>query len=250
MHPSTALAGAALVVALGALGLALVGSQDPAAGSATGPGHIAADAAPDAAVLSRLAALERGQRDLVDRLDLADTRGVDADRVPLVDAVPREEFEAVVRELRDALAGASEDGGSNARDESVYESMWKDANRKPGADWSDPEERAVVAEKLDAKRAAELEVLETRMLKFEDQLGLDRAQSDALRSALLSQHDREAEWTRLWRDGADAEVLAEMKTNDQATHRAELESILTPEQLEQFETLNGGGSQAAKTKLF
>jgi len=115
--------------------------------------------------------------------------------------------------------------------------MWKDSKARSEADERDLDGRAIVAEKLEAQREADLEVLEVRMMKFEDQLGLDRRSSDALRGALLTHFEREAEWARRWSDGED---VSELKASDTAALQAELEQILTPDQLEQYHAMNGG----------
>lgn len=245
MNAPSALAALALCVSVGALAVALSGPPPESAG----PSRVAD--APDAsldALVARVDSLEDENRALRDELELMATARGGGARAPRVDGVTRDELATALDGLRAEL-GVGDDATAKAREESVYESMWRESKErreseqgafdKDSIDWDDPDTRAALAEEFDAKREANLEVLEIRMMKFEDQLGLDRRQSDALRGALLTHADREAEWTRRWAAGED---VGELKASDAAELEAELEEILTPEQLEQYHAMNGGGS--------
>jgi len=78
------------------------------------------------------------------------------------------------------------------------------------------------------KRSANLDATVSTL---EDSLELTPHQSDKLRSLLLSGFDREAEYLRLWEEGADEEILGELKASDHEVNVTELSGFLTAEQL-------------------
>ena len=80
--------------------------------------------------------------------------------------------------------------------------------------------------------------LDETMPALEDWLELTPQQSDKMRSVLLTQWDREAEYLRLWEQGADEEILGELKVSDQKAHSNELAGFLTEEQVQTY--LRGG----------
>lgn len=84
--------------------------------------------------------------------------------------------------------------------------------------------------------------LEEDIEKMADWLELGPHQVEGVRGALLAQYDREQEQRRLWEEGADEEVLGELKRTDGEAFDADLRGILTDEQRETFwEGILGGG---------
>lgn len=95
-----------------------------------------------------------------------------------------------------------------------------------------------ISEMREEQAADDLRRLRTRIEKLDETmpalevvLDLTAAQSDKLRTALLTGFDREAEYLRLWAKGADEQILAELKTSDRAALVRELSSFLSAEQL-------------------
>ena len=112
--------------------------------------------------------------------------------------------------------------------------------------------RAFVADTLTELRAseaaAELRAIEERAERLDEilailatRLALTQPQSDRLRSALLARFDREAEYVRLWEQGAEEDVLTKLKATDRETHEAELATFLSPEQIAVYRSLALGG---------
>ena len=56
--------------------------------------------------------------------------------------------------------------------------------------------------------------LDDTMRELEARLSLTPAQSDELRTAILAQLDRETEYVRQWEQGADEEILSELRSRD------------------------------------
>jgi len=73
--------------------------------------------------------------------------------------------------------------------------------------------------------------LELFIAQWERELQLSASQSDRMRSCELERLDREAEYVRLWRTGADEQFLSDLKARDGARHLAQLGTFLSAEQL-------------------
>ena len=69
---------------------------------------------------------------------------------------------------------------------------------------------------------------------LEELLELSTQQADQLRTAILLRLDREGEYVWQWKNGADEQILGELKASDLETHRGEVAVFLTPEQLEAY----------------
>ena len=76
--------------------------------------------------------------------------------------------------------------------------------------------------------------LDETMPTLEEWLALTPHQADKMRSVLLSRLDRETEYLRLWEQGADEEILSELKVSDHEAHLEELAGFLTAAQLETY----------------
>lgn len=76
--------------------------------------------------------------------------------------------------------------------------------------------------------------LDETMPTLEEWLALTPHQADKMRSVLLSRLDRETEYLRLWEQGADEEILSELKVSDREAHLEELAGFLTAAQLEAY----------------
>ncbi len=183
---------------------------------------------------SELAALTEANRALSERIAFLENQPASAVRIPAeTDWVPREEFLALQEELRAATKSMASNrmaAGDPAhpmfRDqvENVLGEIRKDALAKGST---------VQQEKRTAN-------LEPSLAKMQSRLGLNQSQVTEMRTALESKITMDAELTQRWRDGESNEVLGQVKRDNQATHQAELERILTPAQLEQHRTPRTG----------
>lgn len=106
---------------------------------------------------------------------------------------------------------------------------------------------STLSEVRQQEAAAKINALEARaarmdatMPTMENRLGLTPHQSNKMRSVLLSQLDREAEYVRLWAKGADEEILAELKKSDREARLEELTGFLTQAQLATYASSEGG----------
>jgi hypothetical protein len=86
-------------------------------------------------------------------------------------------------------------------------------------------------------------LLDDVILELDEQLDLNRRQSERLRSALLSRLDLEAEYLRKWECGMDEEILAELMASDRAAHFVELSEFLTGEQLKAYLSSRSGAGR-------
>jgi hypothetical protein len=92
------------------------------------------------------------------------------------------------------------------------------------------QEAATKITALEAQAAS----LDETMPTTEAWLKLTPHQSDKMRSVLLTRLDREAEYLRLWADGADEEILGELRKGDREARLSELTGLLTAEQLREY----------------
>lgn len=69
---------------------------------------------------------------------------------------------------------------------------------------------------------------------MENWLGLTHTQSDRMKSLLLSQLDLEIEYLKKWEQGADNDLLAELKASDRVARDQELSEFLSATQLRRF----------------
>jgi len=203
--------------------------------AAAGAGRISrrASRSPNARFSARLEELAAENRALGERLARLEIRPAPAAarRAPLpTGLVTREELEtfrdevlAALGQPRSATGSPGTPTGSVERKdlrEYVSEALTEIRKEEAAARFPSLEERAAE--------------LDETMPKLEAWLDLTREQSGRMRSALLSQYEREADVLRRWQEGADARVLATMKRDDREVHLAELAEILTPEQLEAY----------------
>lgn len=183
----------------------------------------------------RLDALVEENQRLRERLVALEMRASagESRRAPLeADRVTREEFEALRDELRAALEGAPAAalaGAPEAFEERVASTLIE-------------LRRQEAVEKVRGWQEERIEQLDETLPKIESWLELTPAQSDRMRSALLTQYDREAELTRRWEAGEDPEVLGEVKRQDREAHFEDLSRFLGQDQLERYSerALRGG----------
>lgn len=188
---------------------------------------VANDPAPSGPSLAaRLDELEAQNAALRARLAELELRPAVEPRVPVIAEgalVAREDFEALRAEVERLASGA-------------------DAERPLRPDALEAEVAEALQtireqERFEAVRASQekrLARLDQDVLKLEEHLGLDRYQSDRMRTILLEQYQREAEVRRLWEEGAGDEVLGEHKRGAAETFRTQLAGVLSEEQLESF----------------
>jgi hypothetical protein len=226
----------ALAVGVLALTVQLVGSSR----SGRRESHSAVAAAPSAVVEleSRLEALAAENRALLERVTLLEMRPDPEQRVPAVeDFASRDELAA----LRDELLAArsSSEGGFAATSvapggappqefaEQVSQAM---------------EEIRVEEARESARRKTEsrAERLRERLPQIGEKLYLTPGQEDALESALLAHYERQSSYAVMWATGEveDKSDFGPIIANDNQMFADELASFLTPQQLEDYESLN------------
>lgn len=230
MKASLVLSVVALGLSVVALGGMLAGGRGPDGRGAPGGGEVVlGGSAVWAELEAKLAALE-GR---LARLEVRPAESVAARVVAEGGVVSREEFEALRAELEEALAVKEGLHATPLADPEAFEEQVADSLariRKEEAVKSVREKQDQRADRLDQDVA-----------KVEDWLGLSAPQSDSLRTALLTQYEREAEIRRLWEEGTPDEVLGEQKQADREAFYADLGGFLDPDQLETFWGTVAGG---------
>ena len=223
----------ALLVGFAALAAALVQRSAPA------PREVAALRANESippGLLARLDEIAEQQRQLGVQVSMLEGVAGRTARSPVVsDAVTRAEFEAFQAEVLKALEGRANDllPGAGRRDPTAFKAQ------VAGAVEELRNEEA--AAKLEAARQAHFAGLDELMPKLEQKLGLTSSQSRELRGALADKYDRDAQLVARWQLGEDPMVLGQEKADNHATHRAELDAVLTPQQIETLAGITGGG---------
>lgn len=97
------------------------------------------------------------------------------------------------------------------------------------------EERAAREAEKEQKR---LEQLDQQLEKLSVALGLGTDQVNDMRTLYEDQRVAKQDLQRMWEDGFDNDLLAQTKRDNASRYRAELERILTVQQLESFDMLN------------
>jgi len=96
------------------------------------------------------------------------------------------------------------------------------------------EERFAREQEKEQKR---VELLENQLAKLETALGLGTDQVNDMRALYEEQRQAKLDMQAMWEDGFDRELVGQAK-NDMATrYHAELERILSPQQLETFQRM-------------
>ena len=176
-------------------------------------GPVVAD--PDADLLAEVAAL----RERIAELEMVPV-ATPIERAPAPEGfVTREDFAAFREEVLAALDGSS-------LVSSIQVPEFKDTLE----DTLDEINRDKAIEKTNASYQRRVDGIDDQMAKLDASLGLDRQQSNALRSELLAKYERDAEMSRRWHQGEDPEVIGEVKMTNHQMHQDGLSSILTPEQ--------------------
>ena len=197
-----------VLVAVSAIGVAAV-LMDPSTSEAR---HQASADLP-----ARMGGLAEENRGLTDRLGAPGNRPSDQVRVAVADGL-------VSRGEADARAAESPKPATltELRDFREYVDNTISELRK--------QEAATKIAALEALAAS----LDQTMPATEAWLKLSAHQSDKMRSVLLARFDSEAEYLRLWADGADEEILGELRKSDREARLSELTGLLTVEQLETY----------------
>ena len=177
----------------------------------------------------RISELADETRALRNRIAMLESRPAVAQRTPVASAsISSEEFDALKEEIQAELETLSlSSTGEQALEEKIAVVLDQARNEEK-------------AEKANSKRAKGEDRLERNVEKMTTWLGLTNNQADSLRSTMMLQKDREEEILRLWEEGADADVLGEMKAADGQAFQDELAGILSAEQLETY--LGAGGA--------
>ena len=88
----------------------------------------------------------------------------------------------------------------------------------------------------DGKRALERRIgrLDRTVADLADALELDPAQSELMRSALVTSYDREADVLRRMEQGAGPDVTGELRGADREAHELEVSAFLNETQLAKY----------------
>ena len=173
----------------------------------------------------RLEALVFENRALTQRVEELEARPAPSPRSPVGGFVTREEFEALVSELR----GTDDTDPAPEPIDELFESRVATALGEIRK-----QERV---DAVETYQAARVERIDADVAKLGEWLELDAVQERGMRTALLAQYDRESELTRLWKAGeTDDEELGRIKRADREEFRADLAEILSVEQLDTFWT--------------
>jgi len=194
----------------------------------------ATDAVADLA--ARLSELAAENRELRERLAALERRPAPSVRRQPVagDWASKEELAELREELLAALAARGAEGSAAAADPAELEQRVASTLSKL--------RHAEAVEKVRSYHEERSERLEETLPKIEEWLELAPYQTEAMRTALLAQYEREAELVRRWEAGEDSELLGEQKTADREAHRADVTVFLTPAQLETYwARVSGGG---------
>ena len=89
-------------------------------------------------------------------------------------------------------------------------------------------------EKYERSQEKERSSIDERVEKMTDFLDLDQGQADRVREELLEKSNRDMEVLRQWAEGVEGSVLGDTKRQNEQDHRAAMEGILRPDQLERF----------------
>ncbi len=222
-----------LLVALAA-GAAMTMLLDPAPPKWTSASE-AASPRTDLELVARVDALVEENRELRERLATIELRPATAStkRAPIEGFVSQLEFEAfreeVLAALEDRTLPAGEvDTGLKARIADALTTIRKEET----------------AEKIRGYQEKRAQRLEDDLVRMEKWLELAPHQVDGMRTVLLTQYQREEEQMRLWEEGQDPELVGERKREDGERFNADLQLVLTPEQLETFwDAISGRGGK-------
>ncbi|MCZ6599195.1 MAG: hypothetical protein O7B99_16265 [Planctomycetota bacterium] len=171
------------------------------------------EARPESEMLARIRELRDANHELRERLAALELRPAPAMRHPVGDFASREDFEAFREEVREWMA---------ERNVAV-----------PGA----PELKDQVADALSSIRRQEAlgmaqamneAKLEVRILSWSMWLDLDDYQANEMRAILTGKDELDRELLRMRAEGADDEVLAQIKESRDQEFHAAVERVLTP----------------------
>ena len=180
--------------------------------------------------LVQLEALRNENQDLWERLVALEARQTSTTRTPVDPGVSAEEFEEFKKNVLVSLAQRGDpDAGPHEMKSWVADAL--EAVREEEA-----VERRQRNEELTARKQ------EGRLMALRDKLGLSDYQVDEVRTAFVAQEERNQELVRVWREGTtDDATLGETKRANADAHQADLERVLSPEQLATYRELRATG---------
>ncbi|MCA8979535.1 MAG: hypothetical protein KDC14_05880 [Planctomycetes bacterium] len=174
------------------------------------------------------------------------------------DAEPAEDFGARLRDIEQRIATLELRPAPSLRQVAVAEPVAVGVaaesarpERTAAEALSEPELREQVEEALAVIREEErvareqekeqkrIEQFELQLEKVSTALGLGTDQVNDLRTLYEAQRLAKLDLQRMWDEGFDRELVAQTKDDNAARFRTELERILTPAQLDEFDVLNG-----------
>ena len=241
MSNSPILSVAALLVAGLAICLQLLGTGE----SAPAPAPVSRGLEPSAELLARLDEIHASQLRLEERVSMLEVRD-GGSRLP-ASVASQEELEELREELLGSLEGSSPPKGSMK-------------GGTPSPDFTEQVEISMkeiqvnTAREKAASRVDQVALaLEGKLPEVANQLGLTANQEASLESSLMNLHTARANYSVLWASGEISEKseFGPIEQANMATFMGELESYLTPQQLQEYLALDGrlfpgGGNDGGK----
>ena len=180
------------------------------------------------AFVNRIHELEQQNIELSSRVALLEDLPVAVERK--TDGPTREEYEALVAQVAgasgnsEAITATPTGQGFDGAVTAVIEQREQTLQEKK-------EQEAAMHRASSVQRTADY---------WQDQLGLDQAQGEALYDLLLARTEGHVQLKRDWQAGGDTEVLGETKATIEDDFNSGMGNLLTPVQLE---TYNAGNSK-------
>jgi hypothetical protein len=219
----------ALVLSLAALAGVLLDSPSGAAPDSAPPTPSAVD--PQLlARLDELAADNEALRQDLGRLEMALSAQAAVERAPVGgEALSEGELEQLVEQVCGELQAQPGVGAVAPVDftEQVASSL-------------ETIQREEATRKAEQRRASRSEKLAEQLPKAAQALGLSSDQEFDLQAAITGWYEAEAQMTQMWSEGGASEELGAFKEQSHGALESSLQAILSPQQLEDYQGLNGG----------
>ena len=101
-------------------------------------------------------------------------------------------------------------------------------------------QREEATRKAEQRGASRSEKLAEQLPKAAQALGLSSDQEFDLQAAITGWYEAEAQMTQMWSEGGASEELGAFKEQSYGALESSLQAILSPQQLEDYQGLNGG----------
>ena len=231
MKNPLAIALTALVLSLVALGNAMIGSSSPMASQTSDVGP--ATSPTETELVARIYDLESEMKELGAELEqLAMTLSVrepGASRVPVTtNVLEEEELENLVEKVRESLQAQPPGWEALPTDFTEQVASTMQAVKREQANL-----------KADARLVSRSEKLTSRMPDAVESLGLSSSQEIELFGAISNWYAAEAQMSLMWAEGSPVEELGTFKAESYGAFESSLDEILSPQQLTDYQALDG-----------